>query len=375
MAQAPAKKSPKQPPRWRQLWDAFWDGFSRPSRLAAVMALISFGAMLGASAWFFSPGTLAGPMGHYLPRSGKDAHAFATLNALRLGANWVDRPTVLAFGSSTIAQSLDTGRTFTDLVNTEDGRDWQFITFAAPEQSPLDQMVLLDTALAGHRADSPPVVVLLSASALRMSWTIPRMMRPSFIRRIGVRSDWAADEFARFGADLRRPQSLYAVDNFDFIALRGTEAFARLLLNLPVTQDPAVYGAGPAKTGAARVAQVIPDRFIEGQQNTDVYFGMLRRLIQHVQGAKNVHVVLMDETFAPDAFEALDLNGIVRDGAAQISDFATDLGVEYWTPAADAKLAADDFRDALHVFRGEPQRRVQRELARYFTDYIDRTDL
>lgn len=371
MAKAPLK----QPPRWRQLWSAFWDGFSRPSPLGAVTGMISFGAAVGIAAWFFSPATLAGPMGDYMPRSAKDAHGFATLNALRLAADWVDQPTVLAFGSSTIAQSLGTGRTLTDQITEATGQDWQFITFAAPEQSPLDQMVLLDTALTGSRPDAPPVVVLLSASALRMTWTIPRMLRPSFISRIGVKSDWAVAELARMGADLDRPRGIYVADNFGFIALRGTEVVARLMLGMPATQTPAVYGDGPIRTGDARVAQVAPDRFVEGQANTAVYFDLLGTLIHRIQAAENVHVVLIDEPFAPDAFAALGLTDVLAEGAAQITDFADGIGVEYWTPAADAALTRADFRDALHVVRGQPQRRIQRALAGYVVDYVDRMGL
>ena len=87
---------PIPPPAWRIALGEFWTGFSEPSRMAAIILVAAFAVSVAGAFLYFSPRTLAGPLGDYLPRSARDAEGFVTVDALRLGAEVTDRPLVVA---------------------------------------------------------------------------------------------------------------------------------------------------------------------------------------------------------------------------------------------------------------------------------------
>lgn len=360
---------------WRSLALEFWAGFSTPSRLAAGVMALSFAATLSFAAWFFSPSAMVGNMGDYLPRSARDAEGFATIQAVRLGANGIDRPTFIALGSSTIAQSLDDGRYLLADLAGRTGQTWDFVSLTTPQQSPFDQMALLETVLAGHTADAPPMIILLSASGQRLTWTVDRMIDDDFQDRVGLRSTWVADELTRLGQNPRWQSGIYAIDNFSFVCLNGTEALLRLALDMPARQRIAAYSNGQTRSGSDRAMPLLRDRFLAGQSNIDTYLDMQRRLITQLQSYDNVHVVLIDEPYAPDALIDLDLIDLHRESAQLFMRFADETGTDYWPFIAQADLTADDYHDAFHLTNGTAQERAQRSLSRIAAEYIMRMDL
>lgn len=341
--------------------------------------LVGFSLSLTFTLWFFTPSTLSSRMGTFLPRTSGDSYAFVTVGAIRLSRNWIDKPTVVALGSSTTEQALGDGRYFKEEIKKRNGSSWGFISLAAARQNPLDQIVLLETALLGHEMDSPPILILISASWLRMTWTVPRMLENRETRRIGLRSSWTESLLAGFATNSigngRWTTGVYAIDNPEFVCLKGTVALMRVLTGRPVTRNAASYSKGNPLVGEDRVMRQVTPRYSKALENAEVYLEIQRRFIKKLRIADNVHIVLVDEPFAPDALEAHGMVRIAQAADQRIARFATETGVEYWTPAADAAFTAEDFHDALHIKTGKPQERIQEALARYVAEYARQGDL
>ena len=370
-----AAKPKTAPALWRAMLAAFWSGASTPSRTGLAALLAAFTATLAFSVWFFSPTAMAGRMGDYLPRSPLDAEAFATVQAVRLGTHWIELPTIIALGSSTIAQSLGDGSATLEELHAATGQNWSFISLTTPQQSPLDQIALLQTALAGHQPDGPPLVILLSTSGQRLTWTPQRILDGTFQNRLGLQSSWATEEIAQLNGTPPRQTGMYVIDNFGFVCLNGTEALLRMALGRPAEQRIAAYATGPERLGPDRAIASLRGRYILGQDNVDAYLALQNRLLERLSAFANVHVVLMDEPFAPDALQDLGLTALHSASEDIIAKFASDNGLEYLTPIAQSGLEPQDFHDTFHIKLGEPQDRVQRQLGQQLADLITRRGL
>ena len=369
-----ASKTRSRHPLW-QFAAEFMDGFTKPSRLAAAVALVSFLVTAALALWMFSPSALVGRMGDYLPRSSIDAEGFATVEALRLADTWVEGPTLIAFGSSTIAQALGDGRILTDTLRDRVGQDWSFLSLTTPQQSPFDQLALLETVLSGHRHDGPPVIVLLSASGLRLSWTPQRLLQDEFQNRIGLQSEWVRAEKVALGTAPPPSTGFYIIDNLDFICLNGTEAMLRALINKPVRRHIDAYNLGPDQGPGNRANPILRDRYLAGQDNVDFYLGLQLRMIERLRDFDTLHIVLIDEPFAPDVLSDLGLSDLHQQSDALFAEFAAQNDIAYWPFVATSNLSPQDYHDPLHVYVGAPQDRLQRSLAAMASNYIERNGL
>ena len=61
---------------WAGLWAEFWAGITDLSALSLWIMLAVATAVSGLTAWLFQPAVMAGPLGDFVPRSGRDADAF-----------------------------------------------------------------------------------------------------------------------------------------------------------------------------------------------------------------------------------------------------------------------------------------------------------
>ncbi len=206
---AAARKPPAVQPAWRIALASAWQGFSEPSALAFRTFCLSLVLTLGLCLWFFSPATLAGPMGAFLPRSAHDSEGFATLAALRTGGVAPELPRLILLGTSTIAQATGAGAVLRDRIGVGTGQKWEVVNLATPLQSPTDQFALIETALASQTAESPLALVAVGFGVQRLRWTTEQTLEFFTRARLGVSSGWADDEARLLGGAVPLRTGLY----------------------------------------------------------------------------------------------------------------------------------------------------------------------
>ena len=360
------------PPAWRIALGEFWTGFSEPSRLAALTLVAAFAVSVAGAFLYFSPRTLAGPLGDYLPRSAQDAEGFVTVDALRLGAEVTERPLLLVLGPSTLAQAFGEPREVDAALAGAPGGPWKTHMLVTPLQSPFDQIALLETALADRPRGAPPVVVALGMGIQRLAWSPERLIDMEAQGRIGLRSDQVDSEMERIGATPRPRYGSYLLDNYRFVLVNATEALARLALARPARRQVAAYDSGDVVADADRARETLTARLLEGPRNRDYFFGLHARLAARLAQIPGVSLVLIEERLSPALLEAEGLAALDFSGQTEFAAFAARIGAQYWPVMSDARLVAAEYHDDLHVRSGPPQDRVRAAFADRFAPYAAR---
>lgn len=365
-----------EPPRRPGLKDhaaAFWAGFTEQSRASFFAMAATAAAIVAGMTWFFSPATLAGPMGAFAARSALDAEAFATVEAARLARAPQTRPRLLFLGSSMVAQAI--GRPEV-LEAALDGRaetaGWDVHMLTTPLQTHLDQLTLIETALAGRRADDPPVVVAIGVGPQRIALDHERLIRLEGSGRLGVRSDWADEELALIGGTPRPRYGLAVLDNYRFALNNAPASLLRILSLKPAARQFASYARGDAVPAEARPRDLTIQQIRKGQEaGDDGYSSALERLSRKLDEAPGVHLVLIDERLSPEMLAYEDLEAVAartdRDFAEQV--MAT--GGAYIPMMREAGLGGADYHDDYHVKVGAAQERIRAAFAAGFADFVN----
>ncbi len=357
-AAAAARKPPAEVTGWKAALAAAWQGFSEPSALAFRTFLLSLAATLGLCLWYFSPATLAGPMGAFLPRSALDAEGFATRAALHTGHVPPDRPRLILLGTSAVAQSIGTGTLLKDRIEAGTGVAWDVVNLATPQQSPTDQFALAETALASQTAESPLALVAVGFGAQRLRWTTEQTLGFHAMGRLGVAHTWADDEARLLGGTVPARTGFYIPDNWSFVLLNGSEALMRLLLQTPARQDTDQYVHGASMESAARHA-LIGRETRSGVARMDAYLDQIARLADRVALVPNTRMVLIEETISPALVAEQRLSGPRAELETALAQRGPGRMPPFWPIVAEADLTAADYFDELHVLSGTPQDRVQ----------------
>lgn len=350
-----------QPP-WLAALAALWRGFSEPSSLAFRTFCLSLAMTLGLCLWFFSPATLAGPMGEYLARSALDSEGFATRAALRAGHMAPDRPRLILLGTSTVAQAIGAGTLLRDRIEAGTGREWEVVNLATPLQSPTDQFALLETALASQTAESPLALVAVGFGVQRLRWTPEQTLEFFAKARLGVASGWADEEARRLGAPVPERTDIYIIDNWSFVLVNGSEALLRLVLQRRARQDTAQFVRGISSESPQRHA-VIGQEIRDGVDRQTSYLDQIARLAARVASIPNTRMVLIEEALSPSLIAEQGLAG-PRAALEEALRLREDAGLpDFWPIMTEANLSAADYFDELHIHTGVPQVQVQTALA------------
>jgi hypothetical protein len=342
---------------------AFWEGFSTPSALAFRVFCLALAATCAFSLWFFSETTLAGPLGQYLPRSGRDAEAFATHEALRSGHSTPDRPRILILGTSTLAQAIGPGKALHDALLAETGQDWEIVNLTTPLQAPSDQFALAERALDSQAAGSPPVIVVLGFGLQRLRWTAARTLEMAAMPRLGLRSAWADAEVTALGGMPPPRSGVYLRDNLAFVLINGSEALLRLALQAPAKRRIDSYAESGAHGPRSEARRIMGADIRAGLPQLAPLQAQIERLAGRLAGRPGTRLVLIEEPLSPALLADQDLAGPQADFVAAMAGFSVRTAIPYWPLGSTSGLAAADFYDDLHVLRGAAQERFQAALA------------
>lgn len=364
----PARPKSPPPSRWRVALAEFWAGASEPSRTAAATLVASFATALAFLFWLFSPATLAGPLGAYLPQSRIDTYGYVTVDTLRLARTPQARPRLLILGTSTLVQAFGDGQDLEDMIAEETGAPWEVHVLATASQSPIEQMSILETVLANRRADDPPTVVALGVGLWRTTWTTSRTLGPEPLGRLGLRSDWADAERVRLGGRPEPRVGVYLVDNFRFVILNTQMLLRQLAIASPPERIVATYALRKPRTGRNRLVPGFTDTLDNAWSEVDDHLTQLERMVERIEGMPGVHLVLVEELLSPDVVTLFDLAERKQTLDVAIADIARRYGVPFWQLGPDAGLGPDDFNDDVHIKTGEPQRKIARQMARRWAD-------
>lgn len=370
----PRKTKAGSEPLWRKWLQAFWQGMMAPSAATLVICVVVFVLTIPVALWLFSPAGMVSRSGDFIPRSGIDAEAYATVNAIRLAQDRTGAPQLVVLGSSTVAQAIGSERRLSEAIAAQTQDAWDVRLLTTPLQSPWDQLTLLETVLAGRGADAPPLVIAIGISPVRMNWNDERLVKHETTPRLGLRSEWVDAEMRRLGAPVRPRHGSYWLDNSRFVLLNGTEALARLVLQRPATRRIDSYALGDRPLPVEkRPRGFMLAEYRKNAANAPVFFAHHRYLIDRISGSPNVRLVFIEEALSPDF---VGRGGIETDYAARsrlIQDFVARMGIEYWPIITDARLREDEYYDDLHILRGAPQDKVRRAFAGSFGRYVAQT--
>ncbi len=337
----------------RRTWGEFWAGVTDLSALSLWIMLGVFTGVSGVTVWLFSPETMAGPMGAFVPRSGRDADAFALVEALRMREDNGRSPTVVFLGSSTVAQMIAEGERLDRGLSVGSSRDWDLRILATPLQSPLDQLRLLETALSDRPAEAAPVIVVIGMGMTRVAWTQDRMLHSDKASRIPLASAWADAELAALGAAPSKPVPVWAVEHRDFVALNAPKSLLRLALRRPAQRDADSYARGtapgPKQVDGLRAA------ISAGMAGREDFHALSERILRRLQAVPGITVAFVEEPLSP---EFLQDPAIASDAALfrnEIVALAARAGVPFWPAVSEAALAPGDYFDVLHIREGDPQ--------------------
>lgn len=348
----------------------FWAGLSEPSRLAAVMLAIGIAISLSFLLWLFNPTTLCGPLGAYLPQNRIDSHAFVTVDTLRLARSKQTRPRILMLGASTIEQPFGDGQSLHRAIEGQSGQDWEVHVLAAASQSPLEQMSILETALAGRGPEDPSVVVTMTAGLWRATWTRERMLGPEPLGRLGLRSKWADEEMQHLGGTPGLRTGFYVADNFRFLATNSIMTLRQLALNSPSERLFSPHARTPPRTGQARFRRGTPEAIEGALTEFDAYIAQLERMILRLQDVPGVQLVLFEDLMSPDVPDLLGIEDHVHELDRRILEVSSRHNVPFWRIGSDAELGPNDYNDAVHTKTGEPQGKVVAVTAERFAEFF-----
>ncbi|MBG6211985.1 hypothetical protein IWQ49_006684 [Labrenzia sp. EL_126] len=343
---------------------AFVAGFTKPSGLAAAIMIGVFVLSVAFAAWFFSPSTLAGPLGAYLPRSAQDAEGFVTRATLHLANRTATKPRLVILGSSVLAQAFGASPQL-----TPPEQKWSVHMLTTPLQSPFDQIAIVENLLATRGPEDPLLVVSIGVGLQRLGWDAVRLTEMEHKARLGLRSDMVDTEMKDLGHAPRMRFGVWAMDNYRFVFTNGTEALTRLMLDQPAIWRTDSFALGEVVPPEARNRDIIEKRIRDGQTHAADYFALLRRMIDVFQAAPGVEVVLIEESLSPDFLKATDLTAAATDLRKDFVAFAQDVGVEFWPIMSTAGLEATDYHDDLHIRRAAAQEKVRATFARYFDNF------
>jgi hypothetical protein len=361
-----AHKPPAVQPVWMAALVALWRGFSEPSSLAFRSFCLSLAMTLGLCVWFFSPATLVGPMGVYLPRSALDSEGFATRAALRAGHVAPDRPRLILLGTSTVAQAIGAGTLLRDRIEAGTGREWEVVNLATPLQSPTDQFALLETALASQTADSPPALVAVGFGVQRLRLTPEQTLEYFEKARLGVASGWADEEARLLGGSVPERTGFYILDNWPFVLVNGSESLIRLALRRSARLDTEQFVRGVSRETPQRHA-VIGQEIRDGVVRQASYLDQIARLAARVATIPNTRLVLIEEALSPALVAEQGLAGPRAALEEALRQRSAEGLPEFWPIMTEAGLSADEYFDELHILTGAPQERVQTALANHVT--------
>ena len=350
-------------------WTEFRSGFLEPSTTAFFSMLFGLAVGCGTLLWFFSPSTIATPVGKYLPRSSSDAAAFATRTALVLGSTPARSPRLLIFGASTVAQAISTGSVLSAEIQRLSGMYWDVHVLTTPVQSPLDQLALIEAALEKHNPEGPPVLIVLGVGLQRLGWNKERLSLYEDIARIGIRSVWVDEELVALGLRPRPRIGIYLLDNPRFVMGERIETVIRLALQRPVLQRVDIYSNGTPLNLDKRPSKAILSQIAAGQADASTYFGLHANLAERLNAYPGVHLALIEEPLAPDFLKARGLLDQQATMHHTLTDLTRTIGAVYWPIASEAGLATADYHDNRHLKRGQAQDRFQIALARHLSDF------
>lgn len=346
---------------WRAALAEFRDGFVLPSIPGASAAAVGFLCSLLLALWFFTPDRLSGPMGDYLPRSGRDAEAFAMVEALRVARDGGHTPTIVVLGPSTLGQAIGAGDTLMRRLKEVGLDGWRLAMLTTPLQSPLDQFALLDTALRGRTAESAPVFVLIGTGPTRPGWSAPdRQLEAEFRGRIGLTSTWERKERELLGDDLPELWHVPLVDNRKFFILNGTEAMLRLLLLRSAEREIDSYAHGKPNP---EVMPAVASSIAALPERMDPYLQQMGRLLDQLGTVPGVHVALIEEPISPSFLRDYQLGTVVERLRAATEAAARQRHIRYFPLLATSRLTAADYHDILHLRPGPAQAAYQDALA------------
>ena len=244
-----------------------------------------------------------------------------------------------------------------------------------PAQSPFDQLALIESALRNHRPDGPPIVIAMGIGMHRFGWDRARLVKFEAKARIGLRSDWTDAEMRQLGAEPRPRIGHYIFDNHRFVIVNGTVALIRLVTQRPAIMQIAQYANGTPVPAGDRRRDTLESEIQNGVANTEFFYALHSRLAERLATYAGVHLVFVEEVFAPDFITNAGLADMEIESRANIADFADGLNSEYWPIMTDAKLSPEDFQDEMHLIRGAAQERVQQNFARRMADFAARLNM
>jgi hypothetical protein len=352
-SQPPSRNQVPERPAWQRAVVDFGQGLVSLSFAGFTAMVAGFLYSVVFAFWFFSEMSLAGANGDYLPRSGRDDEAFATVTALRTGQDRANDAVILILGSSILAQAIGDGEALTHKLASDGFGNWQVRMMTTPLQSPLDQFALLEIALRGQTAQSAPVIVLVGAGPTRPGWSAAkRQLEEEYRDRIGLTSSWERDEREILGEYPSRPWGVSLIDNRKFFVLNGTEAILRYLLRAPARRQIDSYANGKVNPKAQNILATsfakLPDRMND-------YLEQIDRLIGRLRAIPGVRVAFVEEPISPGFIQAFGLAPIVGGFNDRMYEEAHRRGLPYFLILDAAGLAVGDYHDILHMRRGPGQ--------------------
>lgn len=257
---------------------SFWRGFVTPSWVALCLTIITC-AVTGVLVFsLFTPTRLAGPLGAYLPRSTHDTEGFATRDALALSRNSASSsrlPALYVIGDSIMAHMFASDVLTARALRAVTGQSWHVSFLTTPLQGELDEATLADYA-----TRMQPGVVVLALSIDRFDEQPASLIELYWMGRLGLRSDWADQDVAMLGGQLRKRTGIYAVDNGQFL-LRNV---ASMVIHM-------IFGKGPVR----RIDDFVPSRGFDPKSLEDQREAMLRAL-RNPMHSNSLGIRLLAET-------------------------------------------------------------------------------
>ncbi|MCB1333186.1 MAG: hypothetical protein KDK26_05925 [Roseivivax sp.] len=341
------------------------------SSTAFVSMLVAMVLTFGLLVWFFSPATLAGPVGIYAPRSPKDAETFVTLDVMRMAHEEQKTPRLLLLGASTLAQSIGDPTPIEDMLENQLGvGKWDIHMLSSPLQTRLDQLTLIETALKNRKAGDPPVVIAISIGVHRLGFPTERLLELENLGRLGVRSDWADDEVRKLGAKPRDRSMFYIVENFRFVVNDFPASFLRLVSRNASSRQIASYSPGTELPDIYRPRDLTKAQIDFGQYNLETYVEFFARLNERIAGMQNVHLIFIDERLSPGFLASRGMQPLADWLNGRFAARVAQFGAPYIEFMKSAGLSSSDYYDDYHLKNGEPQRRARAAFASEFATFV-----
>lgn len=354
----------------------FRKGFVELSGTAFFSMVVAFILTLFTMVWFFSPSALAGVFGDYAARSPQDAEAFATVEALRLADREAERPQLLLFGTSSIAQAFANPNVLKSAMKDYPGvGEWDVHILATPLQTRLDQLTLIETALQNRKPDDPPLVIAIGVGLHRLGPTNARMFELEQSGRLGIRSDWADEMLANLGITPRKRSKIHVVENYKFAVKNATSALLRLAMLRPATRYIDSYARGDEIPRDKRPREATREQIERSQNSAHGYLSFLEELYDRMNEIPNVYLVLLDDRLSPDFLSDFDYLELSNQVYSKLERYATEFGSVFIPMMKNADLTPDDYHDDYHIKSGEPQQHVRAAFAKEFAPFAKQINM